>query len=110
MIKSNDQLLDYFQKFHVAVEQETGLSLKAVHFDNGNEYTGLFEEFCRKHGIKHEKTILKAPQQNGLAEKMNHTICEKVRSMFSHAKFRKYFRMRQCVQQQISSISLWHTH
>jgi len=51
MIMSKDQVLDYFQNFHVAVERETGLLLKAVYYDNGDEYTGLFEEYCIKHAI-----------------------------------------------------------
>ena len=59
ILRSKDQVLDYFHKFHVAVERETGLSLNVVHFDNKEEYTDPFEEYCRKHGIKHERTVSK---------------------------------------------------
>ena len=36
MIRSKYQVLNRFQKFHMAVEHETWLSLKEVHSDNGN--------------------------------------------------------------------------
>ena len=62
MIRNKDQVLDYFQKLHVAVEQETGLSLQAVCSDNRREYTDLFNEYCKKHGTKHERTVSKTPQ------------------------------------------------
>ena len=102
-------MLHCFQKFHVAVERETELSLKAVPSDNRGEYTGLFEENCGKHGIKHERTVPNTPQQNGLAKIMNRTICEKVRSMLSHAKLSKHFGVKHCVQQQtLSILSLIH--
>ena len=48
MIKSKDQVLDCFQKFHMAVEQETWLSLRAVCSNNGGKYTDPFK-CCRKH-------------------------------------------------------------
>ena len=48
-----------FQKFYVAVERETRLSLKAVHSHNWDKYTGLFEKYYRKHGIKYDRTVPK---------------------------------------------------
>ncbi|PKI76595.1 hypothetical protein CRG98_002904 [Punica granatum] len=52
---------------------------------------GPFENYCRTHGIKLEKTVPKTPQQNGLAERMNRTIVERVRCMLSQAKLSKSF-------------------
>ncbi|RVX04793.1 hypothetical protein CK203_025003 [Vitis vinifera] len=46
---------------------------------------GQFEQNCRSHGIKLEKTVLKTPQQNGVAKRMNRTICDRIRCMLSHA-------------------------
>jgi len=48
MVKNKDKVLDYFQKFYVAIEWEIGLSLKAVRSDNGSEYIYLFEEYYKK--------------------------------------------------------------
>jgi len=36
--------------------------------------------------VRHELTIPKTSEQNGIAERMNRTLVESVRSMLSHAK------------------------
>ncbi|PKI52799.1 hypothetical protein CRG98_026799 [Punica granatum] len=74
-----------------AMDRETSMRLKCVGVDNGGEYMGPFENYCRTHGIKREKTVLKTPQLNGLAERMNRTIVERVRCMLSQAKLSKSF-------------------
>ncbi|GJZ97748.1 putative RNA-directed DNA polymerase [Tanacetum coccineum] len=53
--------------------------------DNGGEYIGPFDAYCREHGIQHQKTPPKTPQLNGLAERMNRTLVERVRCLLSHA-------------------------
>jgi hypothetical protein len=90
-LKTKDQVLDVFKAFHMKVERETGRQLKCVRADNGGEYRGRFEEYCRSHGIRLEKTVSKTPQHNGVAERMNRTICERIRCMLSHAKLSKSF-------------------
>ena len=42
-------------------------------------------------GIRLEKTVPKTPQQNGVAERMNRTICDRIGCMLSHAKLLKSF-------------------
>ena len=55
------------------------------------KYIGPFEEYYRKHGIKHETIVLKTPLENGLTERMNCTICKKVWGTISYAKWPKIF-------------------
>ncbi|KAL4281928.1 hypothetical protein GQ457_03G023330 [Hibiscus cannabinus] len=55
------------------------------------EYRIPFEEYCKSYGIKFEKTPPKTPQLNGVAERMNRTIEERVRSMLSNAQLSKSF-------------------
>ena len=73
------------------VERETGQKLKVVRADNEGEYEGRLEEYCRSKGIRLEYTVLKTPDLNGLPERMNRTIMERVRSMLAHAKLSKKF-------------------
>jgi hypothetical protein len=66
------------------VENSTSRKLKVLRTDNGGELTsGKFEEHLRQHGIRHETTVPKNPEQNGTAEQMNHTLMESVRSMLA---------------------------
>ena len=80
-----------FKELHTRVERETGRKLKAVRADNEGEYRGQFEEYCRSKGIRIEFTVPKTPELNGLAERMNRTIMERVWSMLAHAKLPKTF-------------------
>ena len=60
--------------------------------DNGGEYISKeFKEYFSKHGIRHEKTVPSIPQHNGVVERINRTIVEKVRSMLKLAKLPKPF-------------------
>ncbi|CAL9107734.1 unnamed protein product [Musa textilis] len=91
VFKANDQVLDVIEEFHVNVERETNRNLKSVRAYNSGEYKGPFENYCRFHGIRLEKTVPKTPQQNDVVEKMNITIEERIRCMLSHAKLPKSF-------------------
>lgn len=52
--------------------------------DNGVEFTShAFTLFCDEKGIRRELSARYTPPQNGVAERMNRTIQEKVRSMLS---------------------------
>ena len=51
------------------MEKSSGMKVKVLCADNGGEYMSKeFEEYLTKHGILHELTVLKTPQQNGIAE------------------------------------------
>ena len=84
-IKTKDQVFDCFKLFHKTVERETGKTLKCIRTDNGGEYIGKFDSYCKDNGIRHERSVPKSPQLNGVAERMNRTLIEKIRCMLSHA-------------------------
>ena len=88
-LKTKDQVLSVFKELHARVERESGRNLKVVRADNGGEYRGQFEEYCRSKGIRLEFTVLKTPELNWLAERMNRTRMERVQSMLAHAKLPK---------------------
>lgn len=43
-------------------------------------------------GIRHERSVKKTPQHTGVADRINITIVERVRTMLSHARLPKVFR------------------
>ena len=63
-LKTKDQVLSVFKVFHMKVERETGRQLKCVSVDNGGEYRGPFEEYCKSHDIRLEKTMPKTPHHS----------------------------------------------
>ncbi|KAH9698403.1 hypothetical protein KPL71_024000 [Citrus sinensis] len=74
------------------VETQTGRKVKRLRLDNGGEYKNdQFLQICQDEGIVRHFTIRDTPQQNGVAERMNQTILEKVRCMLSNAGLSKEF-------------------
>jgi hypothetical protein len=50
-----------------------------------------FDDYCSYHEIHREKTVPGTPQENGVSERMNRTIMERVRSMRLYASFPLHF-------------------
>ena len=48
-----------------------------------------FGDYLKDQGIRHEYTIQKTPEQNGVAERTNRTLVEMVRSMLSDSSLLK---------------------
>ena len=68
------------------VEKSTGRKLKTIRTDNGGEFISKeFKTHPTAEGGRHEFTIPKTPEQNGVAERMNQTLVETARSMLVNA-------------------------
>ena len=67
-LKSKDQVFEKFLEWKAMVEKSTGRKLKAIRTDNGGEFTSKeFEAHLTTEGVRHELTIPKNPEQNGVA-------------------------------------------
>nr|KYP47171.1 Retrovirus-related Pol polyprotein from transposon TNT 1-94 [Cajanus cajan] len=89
--RRKDQVLEKFKEFHALYERQSGKKLKCIRSNDGGVYRGPFDVYYKQHSIRNENTPLKTPQLNGLAEKMNRTLVERVRCMLSEAKLPKHF-------------------
>lgn len=92
ILKAKHQVFDCFLAWKALAEKQSKKMLKTLRTDNGGEYTSTqFEQFLEKEGIRHETTIPKTPQQNGVAERLNRTLVESARSMLLDANLPKRF-------------------
>ena len=92
ILKRKSEVLRRFQEWKAMVERSTGRKVIAVRTDNGGEYTSVeFQSYLRKEGIKHEFTVSRTPEQNGVAERLNRTLMESVRSMLVGAHLPQRF-------------------
>ena len=86
VLKTKDEVFKYFLEWKTQAEKSSGHQLKVLRTDNGGEYTSKeFENYLKSEGICHELTVPKAPEQNGVAERLNRTLVEAVRSMLVDA-------------------------
>lgn len=74
------------------VENQLNRNVKCLRTDNGLEFcNSAFDNFCKTHGIERHRTCAYTSQQNGVAERMNRTIMEKVRCLLSETGLEEKF-------------------
>lgn len=77
---------DAFKHFRAAVERDGANKIGTLRTDGGGEYdNGILLKHLANHGIKWEHSSPHSPEQNGLAERFNRTILDKVRAMLKQA-------------------------
>ena len=91
-LKHKSDVFEVFRDWRTMIEKQSGKEVKYLRTDNGLEFCSEeFNAYCRKNGITRHRTVAHTPQQNGVAERMNRTILEKVRCMLSNSKMPKSF-------------------
>ena len=78
-MKHKGEVLELFVEWKKNLEKSTGRKIKVLRSDNRGEYkSDPFLKLCRNKGIDRHFTVRETPQQNGVAERMNRTLLEKV--------------------------------
>ncbi|GJX38090.1 retrovirus-related pol polyprotein from transposon TNT 1-94 [Tanacetum coccineum] len=81
-----------FKEWKQLVENQTRRTVKKLRTDNGLEFCNReFEQLCIESGIARHLTVAGTPQQNGLAERMNRTLMDKVRCLLIQSGLPKTF-------------------
>jgi transposase InsO family protein len=75
------------KKFLRRAQNEFGAKVKKIRSDNDIEFkNSQVEDFLDEEGIKHEILAPYTPQQNGVAERKNHTLIKMTRTMLDKYK------------------------
>ncbi|KAL0339785.1 UNVERIFIED_CONTAM: Retrovirus-related Pol polyprotein from transposon TNT 1-94 [Sesamum radiatum] len=92
LMKQKGEVFEKFKQWKILVENQTGRKLKVLRTDNGLEFCNQnFTDLCNEFGIKRHKTNPYTPQQNGVAERMNRTLLNKVRCLLISSGLPKFF-------------------
>ena len=92
LLKSKDQTLESFKTWKTLVENQVDRKVKCLRTDNGLEFCNTaFDNFCKENGILRHRTVPYTPQQNGVAERMNRTLLEKLRCILFTSGLPKSF-------------------
>lgn len=74
------------------VEKNYGRKLKVLRSDNGGEYTGRqLHNYLKAGGVCHELIVPKTPQQNGVTERLNHTLVKMVQTILIESNLDRRF-------------------
>src|SRR5271169_1751073 len=87
--KSSADVLEKFREYKAEVEKQTGKVIKRLRTDGGGEYEKWMGAHLKGSGIIHETTAPYSPDQNGVAERANRTIMERVKAIIAEAKLDK---------------------
>lgn len=85
-LRFKDEAFQSFVEWKKMVETQSERKVKRLRTDNDLEFCNhQFDSFCKEHGIVRHRTCTYTPQQNDIAERLNCTIMNKVRSMLSES-------------------------
>jgi hypothetical protein len=86
--KTAKEVRECFLKFRNVFEQD-GRRVKSIRTNGGGEYRKQMAELCSETGIHHEEMAPYTPEQNGVAERANRTICDRIRAILAETNLRK---------------------
>jgi hypothetical protein len=90
LLKIKVDVFNTFKQFMALVENNIDRSIKCLRKDNGGEFTSVeFENYSKEVGIERHMTTIYTLQQNGVVERMNMTLLERVGSMLGNAKMQQ---------------------
>nr|GEX39421.1 putative ribonuclease H-like domain-containing protein [Tanacetum cinerariifolium] len=83
-LATKDETSPILKTFITGLENQLSLKVKVIRTDNGTEFKNHdLNQFCGMKEIKREFSVLRTPQQNGIAKKKNMTLIEAARTMLA---------------------------
>ena len=91
-LSQKNEVFYEFSKFCNKVQNEKGFAITCIRSDHGREFENTdFEDYYNEHGIDHNFSAPKTPQQNEVVERKNRTLKEMTRTMLNENNLPKYF-------------------
>jgi transposase InsO family protein len=91
-LKRKSDAFDAFKIFKAFAENQTGRKIKKFRCDKGGEYmSNEFIGFLDSCGILKQYTVRNRPQQNGVAERANRTLAERITAMLDESGLSKRY-------------------
>ncbi|CAI7794686.1 unnamed protein product [Closterium sp. NIES-54] len=87
LLKAKGDVTKAIQEWALEVCDDDKKRIKAIRTDGGGEFVNAeLEKWMKSKGIKHDITTPYTPQHNGVAEWLNRTLVEAIRSLLQHSK------------------------
>jgi hypothetical protein len=90
LIQEKSEAFEKFKEYKSFLLNQKNVNIKVLRTDNGGEYvSNEFKSYLNRKGIIHQLTPPYTPQRNGIAERVNQTILNKVRCMIKETNLEK---------------------
>jgi transposase InsO family protein len=91
LLRRKDQAFDAYLIYEAWVKTQKNTAIKKLHTDHGGEYlSDAFSEHLAKAGTARNLTVHDTPEHNGVAERSNRTLLERVRAMLHSSGLPKF--------------------
>ncbi|KAG9225295.1 hypothetical protein CCMSSC00406_0009851 [Pleurotus cornucopiae] len=91
LLRSKNEAFRFYKECEAWWKTQKGVTIKRFHSDRGGEFiSDEFEEHLAKQGTTHRLTTHDTPEYNGIAERLNRTLMERVRAMFHDSGLPKF--------------------
>jgi transposase InsO family protein len=91
-IKAKSDVFEAFKQFKAYAENQSERKIKILRDDKGGEYMSkAFLDFTTQCGIERQHTVRARPQQNGVAERANRVLSERITTMLDESGLAKSF-------------------
>ena len=85
-IRAKSDVFEAFKQFKAFVENQTERRIKTLRDDKGGEYmSNAMLKFTTECGIERQHTVRAQPQQNGVAERANRVLSERITAMLAES-------------------------
>jgi transposase InsO family protein len=82
LLRSKDEVFDSFIEFTSRIKTQYDGKIKIFRSDNGTEFVNnKILTFFKENGIIHQTTCVNTPEQNGVSERKNRYLLEKIRAL-----------------------------
>ena len=87
LLLEKSETFEVYKLFHAWVLNQLGKWINCLHTDCGGEYlSNKFNSFLNENSVERKLTVHDTPKENGVAERLNCMLQEKVRTMIYAAK------------------------
>jgi Reverse transcriptase (RNA-dependent DNA polymerase)/gag-polypeptide of LTR copia-type len=91
LMRHKDETFDAYLKYESESEAQYKVRIKKLFSDRGGEYTSdAFKKHLGQRGTQQKLTVHDTPEYNGIAERFNRTVLEKVRAMLHASGLPKF--------------------
>ena len=91
LMKTKDENLDQYQVLEAWLKTQHDFTIKVFHSDQGEKFmSDAFSKHLKRAGTIHCLTIHDTPEYNGVAERFNRTILEKMRALLHESRMPKF--------------------